>query len=218
MVPKGLRSFDANDAGFFLELLPGPRDREGLPQSIRFWKTRIEEIDPDKTFTVGLLYGLRVAEKPLWSGPGFPSFKDVIAVYIEATPDETETRVLRRLRKQLPDLPTGLEFVEAVTALRRSEGKKVVIVLDQFEQWLHAHRSEQDTKLVDALRQCDGGRVQAIVMVRDDFAMAAARFMDSLDVPIVQGHNFATVDLFDIDHAQKVLTKFGQAFGKFPLC
>ena len=53
-------------------------------------------------------------------------------------------------------------------------------------------------------------------MVRDDFAMAAARFMDSLDVPIVQGHNFATVDLFDIDHAQKVLTKFGQAFGKFP--
>src|SRR5262245_32401967 len=27
IVPKGLRSFDANDADFFLELLPGPRDR-----------------------------------------------------------------------------------------------------------------------------------------------------------------------------------------------
>ena len=39
IVPKGLRSFDAHDADFFLELLPGPRDREGLPDSLRFWKT-----------------------------------------------------------------------------------------------------------------------------------------------------------------------------------
>jgi eukaryotic-like serine/threonine-protein kinase len=38
IVPKGLRAFDAEDADFFLELLPGPRDREGLPESIRFWK------------------------------------------------------------------------------------------------------------------------------------------------------------------------------------
>jgi len=52
IVPKGLRSFDANDADFFLELLPGPRDREGLPDSIRFWKTRIEETDTDQTFSV----------------------------------------------------------------------------------------------------------------------------------------------------------------------
>src|SRR5262245_4718847 len=50
IVPKGLRSFDANDADFFLELLPGPRDREGLPDSIRFWKTRIETTDADSTF------------------------------------------------------------------------------------------------------------------------------------------------------------------------
>src|SRR5262249_17446686 len=53
IVPKGLRSFDAHDADFFLELLPGPRDRNGLPDSIRFWKSRIEETDPDKTFAVG---------------------------------------------------------------------------------------------------------------------------------------------------------------------
>src|SRR5262249_2460078 len=38
IVPKGLRSFDEHDADFFLELLPGPRDRDGLPDSIRFWK------------------------------------------------------------------------------------------------------------------------------------------------------------------------------------
>ena len=57
IVPKGLRSFDAGDADFFLELLPGPRDRDGLPDSIRFWKTRIEEMDADNTFSVGLIYG-----------------------------------------------------------------------------------------------------------------------------------------------------------------
>ena len=56
IVPKGLRSFDAHDADFFLELLPGPRDRDGLPDSLRFWKTRIEETDPDDTFSVGLTY------------------------------------------------------------------------------------------------------------------------------------------------------------------
>jgi len=218
IIPKGLRSFDATDADFFLELLPGARDREGLPQSIRFWKTKIEETEADKTFAVGLLYGPSGCGKSSLVKAGLlPRLcKDVIAVYVESTPDETETRILRGLRKQFPNLLKDLEFVEAVSALRRSEGKKVVIVLDQFEQWLHAHRGEQTTLLVDALRQCDGGRVQAIVMVRDDFAMAAARFMDSLDVPIVQGHNFATVDLFDVDHAQKVLTRFGQAFGKFP--
>src|SRR5262245_42460257 len=33
IVPKGLRSFDANDAGFFLQLLPGARDENGLPES-----------------------------------------------------------------------------------------------------------------------------------------------------------------------------------------
>ena len=55
--PKGLRSFDQHDADFFLELLPGPRDRDGLPDSIRFWKRMIDQIDPDLTFRVGLIYG-----------------------------------------------------------------------------------------------------------------------------------------------------------------
>src|SRR5207302_4826415 len=41
VVPKGLRAFDVEDADFFLQLLPGPRDRDGLPDNIRFWKTRL---------------------------------------------------------------------------------------------------------------------------------------------------------------------------------
>jgi serine/threonine protein kinase len=38
IVPRGLRSFGARDADSFLDLLPGPRDRAGLPDSIAFWK------------------------------------------------------------------------------------------------------------------------------------------------------------------------------------
>jgi hypothetical protein len=44
----------------------------------------------------------------------------------------------------------------------------VLLVLDQFEQWLHAKRAEDNTQLVQALRQCDGERLQCIVLVRDD--------------------------------------------------
>jgi hypothetical protein len=34
IVPKGLRSFDEHDADFFLDLLPGPRDRDGPPDNL----------------------------------------------------------------------------------------------------------------------------------------------------------------------------------------
>src|SRR5208337_4772726 len=95
-------------------------------------------------------------------------------------------------------------------------GKKVVIVLDQFEQRLHANKEETHTELVRALRQCDGGRVQCIVMVRDDFWMEATQFMRELEVRLLEGQNSAAIDLFDGDHARKVLAAFGRAFGKLP--
>ena len=70
-------------------------------------------------------------------------------------------------------------------------GQKVLLVLDQFEQWLHAKRGEENTELVAALRQCDGEHVQAVVMVRDDFWMAATRFMTDLEIDLIQGQNIA---------------------------
>ncbi len=222
IVPKGLRSFDAHDADFFLELLPGPRDREGLPDSLRFWKTRIEETDPDNTFKVGLIYGPSGCGKSSLVKAGLlPRLsEEVIAVYIEATPGETETRLLHGLGKRCPALEDNLTLKETLAELRRGQGipvgKKVLIVLDQFEQWLNAKKEEENTDLVQALRQCDGGRVQCIVMVRDDFWMAATRFMRELEVRLVEAQNSAAVDLFPIRHAEKVLTAFGRAFGTLP--
>jgi serine/threonine protein kinase/formylglycine-generating enzyme required for sulfatase activity len=222
IVPKGLRSFDAHDADFFLELLPGPQDREGLPDSIRFWKTRIEEMDGDNTFSVGLVYGPSGCGKSSLVKAGLlPRLpKSVTAVYIEATGEETEARLLKGLRRQLPDLPGNLSLTESLATLRRGRyaepGQKVLLVLDQFEQWLHASKEKESTDLVQALRQCDGGRLQAIVLVRDDFWMAVTRFLRELEIDLVPGRNTAAVDLFDRRHTRKVLTAFGRAFGTLP--
>jgi len=222
IVPKGLRSFDAHDADFFLELLPGPRDRDGSPDSIRFWKTLIEETDVDSTFAVGLIYGPSGCGKSSLVKAGLlPRLStNVVAVYVEATAGETETRLLNGLRKRCPALPNGLSLKGALAAIRRGQevlpGKKVLIILDQFEQWLHGKMQEQDSELVVALRQCDGARIQCIVMVRDDFWMAATRFMRDMEIRLLEGQNSAAVDLFDIDHARKVLVAFGRALGKLP--
>lgn len=222
IVPKGLRSFDAHDADFFLELLPGPRNRDGLPDTIRFWKTRMEEDDPDLTFSVGLIYGPSGCGKSSLMKAGLlPRLSpEVTAVYIEATASETESRLLNALRKHCPVLPKELGLKDSLAVLRRGDvelpARKLVLIIDQFEQWLHSHAEAHDAELVQALRQCDGGRVQCVIMVRDDFWMGITRFLTSLEIELLQGQNCAAADLFDLDHARKVLAALGRAFGKLP--
>ncbi len=222
IVPKGLRSFDAGDANFFLELLPGPRDRDGLPESIRFWKTRIEEPDADETFAVGLIYGPSGCGKSSLVKAGLlPRLaNNIVPVYVEASGADTESRLLKNLRKRCPGLSNDWNLVQTFAALRKRQGipagKKLLIVLDQFEQWLHANKNAENPELVQALRHCDGGRVQCIVMVRDDFWLAVTRFMRDLDIDLEPNRNIAVVDLFDLDHARKLLDALGRAYGKLP--
>jgi hypothetical protein len=248
IVPKGLRAFDARDRDFFLQLLPGPFDQDGLPESLRFWKHRIEARD-EVTFTVGVLYGPSGCGKSSLLGAGLLPRLDpaVIVVYVEATANDTELRLLAALRKHFgtgsgvvfgrtsnheenglpendsrplsPQRPPS-PLLDTLTALRQGQGipagRKVLIVLDQFEQWLHARASRPDSELVPALRQCDGGHVQCLVTVRDDFWLQISRFMADLGIEILQGQNTALVDLFDPLHARQVLTEFGRAYGRLP--
>jgi serine/threonine protein kinase/formylglycine-generating enzyme required for sulfatase activity len=222
VVPKGLRSFDDNDRDFFLKLLPGPRDRHGLPESLRFWKMRIEERDSDKTFRVGLLYGPSGCGKSSLMKAGLlPSLSDrVVRVFLEATPQQTEGQLLNAIRKTASDIPRDLALTDTLAAIRRGKGilsgRKLLIVLDQFEQWLHAHGAEQETELATALRQCDGGGIQAVLLVRDDFWVPANRFMQQLESLVVEASNASLVDLFDPLHARQVLMEFGKAYGRLP--
>ena len=222
VVPRGLCSFDEHDADFFLELLPGPRDREGLPDVLRFWKSRIQSTEAEKTFRVGLIYGpsgcgksslLKAGLLPLL-GPR------ITPVYVEATARETEAGLLRGILKAVPELPGDRGLIEAIALLRRGRSlrsrDKVLLVLDQFEQWLFAGSRDEGAELITALRQCDGEHIQALCLVRDDFWMAATRFMRSLEIDLVPHRNVAAVDLFDTKHARKVLSAFGRAYESLP--
>jgi formylglycine-generating enzyme required for sulfatase activity len=51
-------------------------------------------------------------------------------------------------------------------------------------------------------------------MVRDDFWLATTRFLGELEIDLLQGQNTAVVDLFDVDHARKVLAALGRVWGK----
>ncbi len=71
-------------------------------------------------------------------------------MYVEATREETEARLLSGLRRQVSDLPTNLGQIESLTTLRQGRfikpGHKVLLLLDQFEQWLHASGHEEHTE------------------------------------------------------------------------
>ena len=220
IVPKGLRSFDAHDSRFFLQLLPGPRDEHGLPESIRFWKNRIESAD--LTFTVGVIYGPSGCGKSSLMKAGLLPRLDarIISIYVESSPDQTETSLLTKIRRRVTAVSSELPLVSTIAALRQGTGRKgdqkVLIVLDQFEQWLHARQGESDSELVQALRQCDGVFVQCLVMVRDDFWLALSRFLEELDIRLIVGENAALIDLFDPIHSRAVLKMFGRAYGRLP--
>jgi hypothetical protein len=55
------------------------------------------------------------------------------------------------------------------------------------------------------------------VLVRDDFWMAATRFLGELKVPLVEGTNSAAVDLFPVRHAEKVLAALGGPLAPCPI-
>jgi hypothetical protein len=144
---------------------------------------------------------------------------DVLPVYLEATGGDTEKRLLNGLRQRLPNLKEH-NLVSAMSAIRQGHllatNRKIVIFIDQFEQWLHAHADGGSHELPDAIRQCDGENVQCVLMIRDDFWLAASRLMRDLEIELVEGRNMAMVDLFDKSYARNVLTAFGRAFGQLP--
>jgi serine/threonine protein kinase/formylglycine-generating enzyme required for sulfatase activity len=222
IIPKGLRAFSTQDAGFFLQLLPGPRDRDGVPESINFWRRALEATTLEGGFAIGLLYGPSGCGKSSFLKAGLlPRLAtNVTVVYLEATPDDLEQRLLGAVHREFPGLPENQTLSKTWRVLRDGRvlppDRKVVVVIDQFEQWLHAHPEEEHSELARALRHCDGVRVQCLLAVRDDFGMAATRFMGELEIPIVQGSNFATIDRFSTAHARKVLAEFGRAFGQLP--
>lgn len=266
LVPKGLRSFNEEDADFFLRLLPGVRDQLGIPSGLRFWLRGISETrDP---FRIGVLYGPSGSGKSsfLQAGllPRVPEW--VETVFVPAGAGDLVSLLRERILAQVPGLrkeigreelkqqvhhdPTAFlkmalsaepepseegededeegrdrrnlhEVTHILRHLREGAGlpteHRLLIVIDQFEQWLHRRGDrEQEAELIRALRQADGNRVQVILSVRDDFWMAVADLMSDLDVELLQTRNADAMDLFDRKHSRAVLTEFGRAYDRLP--
>ena len=218
--PKGLRSFDEEDQDFFLKLVPGPHNRFGVPESIAKWKYRIEPIDEKSQFSVGLIQGPSGCGKSSIIRAGLlPNLSsNIIPIYIDASARRTEERLCTKLRSKLSRTESASTLIEAMRAIGHgrgiSSGRKVLIVIDQFEQWLHLQTEYETTELLNALHHCDGSHLQCLLLVRDDFSTAAFRFMKALDIPLDEGVNMGFVDLVSRKHARRVLIEFGRAFGE----
>ena len=79
---------------------------------------------------------------------------------------------------------------------------------------MHNRSGYFNTELVEALRHCDGNQLQCLLLVRDDFWLATSRFLKALEIDLVEGKNASLIDLFDKPHAHKVLTLYGQGYGR----
>ncbi|WDQ14725.1 bifunctional serine/threonine-protein kinase/formylglycine-generating enzyme family protein [Rhodopirellula sp. P2] len=221
VIPKGLRAFDQHDRSFFLQLVPGARDARGVPEVLRQLKIRIDSRDIDEAFRVALIYGPSGSGKSSLMQAGLVPLLDasVEVVSVEANATHTESRLLAALQKLDSNTAAESTLIGAMASIRKNGvggGKKVLVIVDQFEQWLHIHPRMQDEVLVDAIRQCDGKNLQCLLLIRDDFWMPATQFFHELDLRLVQDVNCIAVDRFDRRHAHYVLTEFGRAYGCLP--
>ena len=220
-VSRGLRSFETEDKPFFHSLLSGPRDHCGVPESISFWTRKIEISDNPDVFSVGLIYGHSGCGKSSLVKAGLlPQLsQQVKPIYVEANRFETELRLFDGLRQSFPGIPENMSLPDTLAAIRDGnhlhDDEKLLVVIDQFEQWLSMHTDSDDSQLGDALRHSDGRSIQVLLLVRENYWSAANRFMQQIEIPVVQNQNCRAVDLFDRTHAKRLLFKFGKAHHRF---
>ncbi len=223
VVPKGLRAYTRGDAYFYLDLLPGTRDRDGLPNVLNHWKkwTATTREDNLELHRVGVISGPTGCGKSSLVRAGLlPILRtETVSIVVEATAELTEEHLTTAVDRHCSDHLSG-SLTEVLSQIRLGKGirsgKSILLIIDQFEQWLHFHPDPMQTELVQALRQCDGIRIQCLLLIRDDFWLALSRFMEVLECPMQLGRNITMIDLFDLRHAKKVLIQFGRGYGQLP--
>lgn len=223
-VSRGFRPFTADDAEFFLDLLPGARDRSGVPVSLKFWLKRILlPAQVDFLTPLGVIFGPSGSGKSSFVRAGLLPLlsAEIVSFVVDCSLEDTETKLRRMLIERLSDVPQGIGLVDLCAGisqglwLPKTKGK-VLIVLDQLEQRLSRGDDFQNSELARALRFCDGRLLQALMLCRDDFLTHLTRFTYGLGVDVREGENAQAIDLFERKHARKILLKYGQAFGQLP--
>ena len=225
LVPRGLQAFRRRDAAAFLRLLPGPRCPSGLPDGVEHWVEWASRAEGEPGDRVGVVVGPSGSGKSsiVRAGvlPNLP--RTMRTTVVEARAGRTARSLRRSLAKLLGDrTPSDLDgprrsAPQMAHELRsRTTGGPTLIVFDQFEQWLATPRRLETSEVALTLRQCDGVRLKALILVRDEFWLPLSRLLAFLEVPFDTGDNAASVDLFDRHHAETVLREFGVAYGRLP--
>jgi len=215
--PKGLRAFDADDSEFFLELLPREPGSDSLPDSVRYWLQRIGPNNTSKgenRLRVGVLHGLSgTGKSSLLKAGVLPRIgDDVGTIFIEATADGIEQRLLSSLRHFDSKVAQDAELPATITSLISNDLEQTaLIVVDQFEQWLRDWDGDENWELIQALRAIDGRQCQCILVVRDDFWSVMSLFMKAVRCSLYENAN--PIEMFEAPHARQVLITFGQAYG-----
>jgi serine/threonine protein kinase/formylglycine-generating enzyme required for sulfatase activity len=220
---RGFQPYTESDAGLFLPLIPGPRDRDGVPESIRFWRRWVASDDPMTDHPVGVLYGPSGSGKTSYIRAGLlPQLdRQVLSIYVECRPGDLGGRLTQIIQARLRERASGSSLRDLLTRLRQDGSgthgyRKLLIVLDQFESWSHKADRQQRQDLADALRQCDGTQIRALVVTRDDYWLGVRELLRWIEVPLQEGRNMASVDLLDPEHAMRILEAIGRGSGTLP--
>ena len=224
IVPKGLRSFDQHDADFFLELLPGPRDRDGLPESLRFWKTRIETTDPDADLP-GRPDLRPVGLRQVVAGQGGPAAPAGASTCCRSTsrrrPRRPRPGCCGALRKACPDLPAGLGPGRCAGRAAAGPGPAV-----RARRCCWSSTSSSSGSSPGGARRTPSwsppcGSATASTSRRSSWSATTSGWprpgsCGTWRSTWSRTRTSPLVDLFDPRHARKVLAAFGRAYGALP--
>ncbi len=219
LVPRGLRAFSAEDSSYYHRLIPGPYDLEGRPAILNYWLTWIENAEQNADHCVGVIYGASGCGKSSFVLASLiPSLSPAIkTVYFNFTVKNPVRSLVQVLHERFPHTKAFAELPHIFGAIRsRDEPFKVLFVFDQFEQYLINTHIDLDHVMVQAIRQCDGEKIQAIILVRDEFWTEISQFMQLMESSLLDGINASNHPLMNKVHARRVLESFGRAYEMLP--